>query len=173
MDDPVAADVQSWMDKCELAELVAELSSAVDRRDRERIVACYTEVSYDDHGRFKGTGNEFADFICESGAMGSMHHLLGQSLFDHRGDEAWGETFFLFHGTAGDVSVSGCGRYVDYFRRIDGSWKVAYRRVVPDRSPPGDDPSAYWPSRRDRSDPSYDRLRSPDEASAHGGSLEC
>jgi SnoaL-like domain len=161
MEDQPDAGVQAWVDKHELAELVSVLSSAIDRADRERIVACYAEDGYDDHGVFKGSGPEFADFVCRPGAMRTMHHLIGQSLFDVHGDEAWGETFFVFHGTVGTGVVSGHGRYVDYFRRTYGSWKLAYRRVVPDGVPQGDDPAAYWPASRDGGDPSYDRLRRP------------
>jgi hypothetical protein len=152
-------NVQAWIAKSELAQLVAVLSSAVDRADRARIASCYTEDSYDDHGVFKGSGAEFADLICTSGSMLSMHHLLGQSIFDVRGDEAWGETFYSFHGIAGSSPVSGHGRYVDYFRRIEGEWKLASRRVVPDAVPAGDDADAYWRPSRDRDDPSYDRRR--------------
>ncbi|HZU79695.1 MAG TPA: nuclear transport factor 2 family protein, partial [Acidimicrobiales bacterium] len=90
-----------------------------------------------------------------------MHHLLGQSVFDVQGDEAWGETFFVFHGAVGDFAVRACGRYADYFRRLQGSWKLVYRRVVPDEVPVGDDPAGYWGASRDRLDPSYDRLRWP------------
>jgi SnoaL-like protein len=161
MDDPTVGDAQRWTDKLELAELVAVLASAVDRGDRERITSCYAEDSHDDHGTFKGTGREFADFVSRPGPMHSMHHLLGQSVFDVGGDEAWGETFYVFHGIAGTAHVWGHGRYLDYFRRIAGTWKVAYRRVVPDAVPAGDDPGAYWEPSRDRDDPSYDRLRAP------------
>ena len=59
-------EAQLWLDKSELSELLAELSSAVDRADHDRIAACYTEDSYDDHGTFKGTGREFAAFIRDS-----------------------------------------------------------------------------------------------------------
>lgn len=165
MGERTPAEVQDWLDKCELSELVAVLSSAVDRGDRERIVGCYTEDSYDDHGGFKGTGAAFAEFVCGPGAMTAMHHLLGQSVFDLHGDQAWGETFFVFHGRVGDRTASGHGRYVDHFRKVDGRWLVAYRRVVPDSVPPGDDMAAYWPSSRDRTDPSYDRRCGPDGGS--------
>ncbi len=158
-ESPVGEDAQLWIDKQKLAELIALLSSAVDRADRERIASCYTEDSFDDHGTFKGTGQQFADFVCRAGPMSSMHHLLGQSIFDIEGDEAWGETFYVFHGTAGTAQVAGHGRYVDHFRRVGGSWKLAYRRVVPDAVPAGDDPLAYQQARRDRDDPSYDRRR--------------
>lgn len=152
------------IDKLELAELVAVLSSAVDRADRDRIASCYTEDSYDDHGSFKGTGKEFADFVCGPTPMSSMHHLIGQSIFDVAGDEAWGETFYVFHGAVGTRQVDGHGRYVDYFRRVDGVWKLAYRRVVPDAVPAGDAADTYWRPARDRSDPSYDRRKSADQA---------
>ena len=69
MVEPASSCAGTWMDKIELAELVAKLSSAVDRADPERIVACYAEDSYDDHGVFKGSGRQFADFICGAGSM--------------------------------------------------------------------------------------------------------
>ena len=161
MDEAVNSPARSWIDKMELAELVATLSSAVDRGDVERIASCYAEDSYDDHGTFKGTGLEFAQFVSAPGPMSTMHHLLGQSIFDVEGDEAWGETFYGFNGTAGTARVSGHGRYADYFRRIDGSWRLVYRRVLPDAVPAGDDPTAYWQPTRGPDDPSYDRRRGP------------
>jgi hypothetical protein len=152
---------ERWDDKLELTELVAILSSAVDRADVEKIASCYAKDSYDDHGTFKGTGREFAEFVSAPGPLGTMHHLLGQSVFDVDGEEAWGETFYVFNGTAGSTRVSGHGRYADYFRRIDGSWKLVYRRVLPDAVPAGDDPAAYWQPHRGRDDPSHDRKRGP------------
>jgi len=154
--------LRDWVDKSELAQLVARLSSAVDRADEERIASCYAEESYDDHGTFKGSGREFAEFICSSNSMGAMHHLLGQSVFEVDGDEAWGETFYTFHGRVSDSTVTAYGRYVDYFRRMGGRWVLAYRRVVPDAVPPGDDAESYWRSHRDKEDPKYDRRRWPD-----------
>lgn len=160
--------VADCVDKHELRELVAVLSSAVDRGDRDRIAACYADDSYDDHGTFKGNGRAFADFVCGPGAVTTMHHLLGQSVFDVAGDEAWGETFFVFHGTVGGATLAGHGRYVDYFRRGGGRWQLVYRRVVPDQVPAGDDPTRYWAARRDGGDPSYDRLRWPVDVAPPG-----
>ena len=166
MDDGAGAPTHPWQDKLELAELVAVLAAAVDRADRERIVDCYAVDSFDDHGVFKGSGGEFADFICGPGLLTSMHHLLGQSVFEVEGDEAWGETYFGFHGAAGSSTVVGHGRYVDYFRRTEQGWRLAYRRVVPDTVPAGDELGSYWSSHRDRTDPSYDRRRRPPGTSA-------
>jgi SnoaL-like domain len=155
--------MSDWADKLALAELLAVLSAAVDRGDREAIVDCYAEDSYDDHGAFKGSGREFAEMICAPdgpGARMTMHHLLGQSVFNVDGDDAWGETFFVMHTVIGGRTMSSFGRYIDYLRRIDARWKLVYRRVVPDVTLPGDD-AQYWRPTRDRCDPRYDRLTAP------------
>jgi len=164
--DPLAAvDIQGWLDKNALAELVAVLSSAVDRGDKELIASCYAERSYDDHGSFKGSGRDFAEWVTTvipvSGSLVRIHHQLGQSVFDVRGDEAWGETFFIFYSVNGAECQRGFGRYIDYFQRIESAWKLKYRRVVPDRTPDGDDIATYWSSARGRNDPLYDHLRWP------------
>lgn len=156
--------IRAWLDKCALAELVAKLSVAVDRADKDAIIDCYTADSYDDHGVFKGSGAEFAAMICApAGRAGqlTMHHLLGQSVFDVVGDQAWGETFFVMHALIGDDVGVGYGRYIDHFRRTDNGWKVGYRRVVPDVTIPGDDVAQYWRPSRDGTDPRYDRLTAP------------
>lgn len=155
--------LQACVDKCALAELLAILSAAVDRGDRDTIIDCYSDESYDDHGSLKGSGREFAEMICApsgSAAKMTMHHMLGQSVFDIDGDQAWGETFFVMHTIIGGQAASAFGRYVDYFRRINAQWKLVYRRVVPDATLPGDD-AKYWTPSRDKSDPRYDRLTTP------------
>jgi SnoaL-like domain len=160
--------LQAWVDKCALTEVMSKLSAAVDRADKDAIIDCYTADSYDDHGVFKGSGPEFAEMICApAGRAGqlAMHHLLGQSVFDVEGDQAWGETFFVMHALIGSDIAIGYGRYIDYFRRIGNSWKIAYRRVVPDVTIPGDDVSQYWRPSRDATDPRYDRLTAPPDQS--------
>lgn len=155
--------VPVWLDKLALAELLAVLSAAVDRGDRDAIIGCYAEESYDDHGAFKGSGRGFAEMICAPSGPGrqmTMHHLLGQSVFDIDGDDAWGETFFVMNAVISGRTMASFGRYIDYFRRSDGGWKLAYRRVVPDATLPGDD-ADYWKPSRDRSDPRYDKLTKP------------
>lgn len=157
-------DIQTWVDKSALAELVARLSAAVDRADKAAIIDCYAPQSYDDHGGFKGSGSEFAEMICAPDGRAeqlTMHHLLGQSVFDVHGDEGWGETFFVMHALIGGQVTAGYGRYIDYFQRFGDAWKLAYRRVVPDVTIPGDDASQYWQARRDHTDPRCDHLTAP------------
>jgi hypothetical protein len=157
-------EIAVWIDKSALTELVARLAAAADRAYKAAIVDCYAPQSYDDHGPFKGSGSAFADMVCASdgrAAQLTMHHLLGQSVFDVEGDEAWGETFFVMHALIGGQVTASYGRYIDYFQRLGGVWKVAYRRVIPDVTIPGDDPSRYWQPKRDNTDPRYDRLTAP------------
>jgi SnoaL-like domain len=159
--------LQTWLDKLALTELVVILSAAVDRGDRDTIIDCYAPESYDDHGAFKGSCPEFAEMICAPKPLGrqmTMHHFLGQSVFDVEGDEAWGETFFVMHAVIEGQTTCGFGRYVDYFQRIEAAWKLVYRRVVPDATIPGDDLSTYWRSQRDRADPRHDRLTAPPDS---------
>ena len=157
-------EIRTWVDKSALTELVARLSAAVDRADRAAIIDCYAPQSYDDHGGFKGSGSEFAEMICAPAGRAeqlTMHHLLGQSVFDVHGDKGWGETFFVMHASIGGQVTAGYGRYIDYFERCGNAWKLTYRRVVPDVTIPGDDASQYWQPRRDHTDPRYDRLTAP------------
>jgi ketosteroid isomerase-like protein len=138
-----ADEVTAWADKSALTELLARLAAAADRADRAAIADCYTKDSYDDHGAFKGSGAEFAEMICAAdgrAAQLTMHHLLGQSVFDVDGDEAWGETFFVMHALIGGTVTASYGRYIDYFRRTGDGWKVSYRRVVPDVTIPATTP---------------------------------
>jgi hypothetical protein len=161
-------------DRLELTDLVARISRAVDRGDVEGIAACYTEDSLDDHGGFKGTGAEFAKYIAGGGSSISntaknMLHALGQSLFEIDGDEAFGETAFTFTMKQQDDSLFySYGRYVDYFKQVDGTWLLHYRRVVTDWAggvdgTPFASPEWVTSTRGDRSDPVYDRKRSPNE----------
>jgi hypothetical protein len=162
-----ADEINAWADKAALTELVARLAAAADRADKAAVIDCYAPQSYDDHGAFKGSGAQFAEMICSAqgrAAQLTMHHLLGQSVFDVHGDDAWGETFFVMHALIGGQVTASYGRYIDYFQRLGDAWKLAYRRVVPDVTIPGDDAAQYWQARRDHTDPRYDRLTAPPDS---------
>ena len=181
----VGAEIAALLvDERALARLIGRLSRGVDRLDRDLIASCYTVDSQDHHGSFRGTGAEFADYMCGgspiSRASTSMIHILGQMLFDVRSDEAFGETAFTFSMALTDehpdqpfntARASGnlyqaVGRYVDYFKRVDGQWLLHYRRVVVDwqgviPGTNGDVPVGGVLSARDRTDPVYDERRQP------------
>ncbi|WP_067673063.1 nuclear transport factor 2 family protein [Nocardia miyunensis] len=166
-------------DKLELTELVARIARAVDRKDREGILACYAEKSFDDHGRFRGGRDEFAEFIVNNPGFTTaspfLYHLMGQSTFDVEGDEAYGETYFAYWmQTTPDTLYQSIGRYADYFQRIDGRWQLVYRRVVIDwdGTVPATNavPGGHFRGTRDKSDPTYTRLTWP-EHSEHKTSI--
>jgi hypothetical protein len=168
-------DQSTIADRLELLDLLARLSRAIDRADHDAIVACYAEESWDEHGTgYQGSGRGFADYICggspTSGGAQFMLHVLGQSLFDIDGDEAFGEIAYMMDlKTAAGELVHASGRYLDYYQRIDGSWKVKYRRVVSEYT--GTVNATEYPkapgqltSARDTTDPVYHPKRWPDQA---------
>jgi hypothetical protein len=161
-------------DRQELCDLIARLCRAIDRLDRDGIVACYAEESYDDHGAgYRGDGRGFADYMVDGPGNGGATfqlHILGQPLFDVDGDEAFGETSYLMVAQVptGQL-VHAVGRYLDHCRRVDGDWKIKYRRVVSDyvgtvdgTAFPGTE--GLLASARDKTDPVYQQLRWPEDA---------
>jgi hypothetical protein len=164
-------DLETLADKQALTELVAALERAVDRMDRDGILACYGEKSFDDHGRWRGTGQEFAAFICDNPAFTAasrfIYHLMGQSIFEVDGDEAWGESYYWYAMQVEDDKLfQSIGRYLDYFERAEDGWRITYRRVVVDWDGSLDAqvavPGGHFRGTRDTSDPLYTRLKWPE-----------
>jgi hypothetical protein len=158
-------------DKIELTELVARIARAVDRKDGPGILACYSEKSFDDHGRFRGSGEEFTEFIVNNPGFTTaspfIYHLMGQSIFDVDGDEAHGETYFCYWmKTAPDSLYQSIGRYLDYFQRTGKGWTLTYRRVVMewDGTVSSTDaaPGGHFRGTRDENDPLYTKLTWPE-----------
>jgi len=163
-------DMQQLTDRLAITDVIALLSRAVDRADRETIVSCYAEDSFDDHGDwFKGSGREFANWVCDtSSPMKSMLHCLCQQLFDIQGDEAFVETAHVVDGVTQEGQlIHSSGRYIDHLRKIDGRWVIKYRQVVAEWSGPVEAKnflgSGGIASTRDQSDPVYRKLRWPTE----------
>jgi ketosteroid isomerase-like protein len=159
------------LSKDEIREVLARLARGTDRRDAALIRSCYHADAVDDHGAFRGSPDEFAEWVPKALAIfESTMHVLGNISIELDGDTARVESYCTAHhvfpahdpGGARDV-VMGL-RYVDRFeRRRDGRWLIANRLCVYDYCvgvPAGD----AWPldppfvrGRPDRSDPSYGR----------------
>ena len=61
----------------------------LDRRDAELVRSCYWPAAYDDHGPFKGTVEEFVDWVQEVLAyFDSTMHFIGNQLVEVDGDTA-------------------------------------------------------------------------------------
>jgi hypothetical protein len=167
----VTPDLETLADKQALTELVATLEQAVDRKDRDGILACYSEKSFDDHGRWRGSGEEFAEFIANNPGFTTaspfLFHLMGQSVFEVEGDEAYGESYFWYAmQVQQDKLYQSIGRYLDYFQRAEDGWRITYRRVVMDwdgqLEAQNAVPGGHFRGTRDRNDPLYTKLKWPE-----------
>ncbi len=155
-------------DHHEIEQVILRLARATDRRDAEAIRACYHPDAIDDHGAFRGSPAEFAEWVPKTLALfASTQHFLSPPRIEVAGDVAHCETYCTAHhvfppedpGGARD-SIMGL-RYCDRFERRGGAWRIArrtcvwdYTYVVPaaERWPFG---PGYQLGRPDRGDPSY------------------
>ena len=135
------ARLQEMLDHYEIRKTLKQYCQACDRGDELPMTSVYAEDSWDDHGRVKAPGPEFARATLASLSRNtdSMFHLLGQTTVNVRGDEAGAETYFI--AVAPTSSEDGSrmlnqlgGRYVDVLHRVDGRWLISRRTVVRDWS---------------------------------------
>jgi hypothetical protein len=176
--------LQELLDREAIRDCLARYARGVDRFDRELLLSAFHPDATDEHGKFVGTREEFAEWAFD---QHSRTHLSTQHcLMNHRceldGDTAHTETYFMFiamnrEGTP--LNMNG-GRYIDRFERRNGVWAIAYRELLRDwatleTQPDMSDLSAFTSTRasltpemrafmnggpasaRDRTDPSYER----------------
>jgi ketosteroid isomerase-like protein len=125
-------------DMLAIGQVMARYCRGIDRLDADLVAGVYWPDGYDDHGPFKGSGDEFVAWIMPAmEAMWSISsHILGQSHFEFRDDRAAVETLFTAHRTgrgdqAGVPSILG-GRYLDVFEQRGGEWRILHRVVLYD-----------------------------------------
>jgi hypothetical protein len=191
--DQLHAMVQQILDREAIRDCLMRYARGVDRFDRELILSAFHPDFVDEHGKFVGTREEFADWALE---QHNKTHLSTQHfLMNHRcelaGDMAHCETYFMFVGMnrIGKPLQMNGGRYVDRLERRNGTWAIAYRELLRDWAnleeiPDMNDLSAFTStraflspemkafmnggpaSRRDRGDRSYARPLTGDPARA-------
>ena len=133
------ARLQEMLDHYEITRTLSEYCNACDRCDEGRMAGVYLKDSWDDHGRHKATGPEFAKIITAEilQTTDSLFHMLGQSIIKVDGDQAGAETYFLaVSSSTGEDGAPLCnqlgGRFVDTLKREDGRWLIKNRVVVRD-----------------------------------------
>jgi ketosteroid isomerase-like protein len=136
------ARIQEMLDHYEIRKTLAEYCHACDRADADLMGSVYTgDDSFDDHGRVKAPGPEYARIM--TGLIldrsEAISHILGQSLIRVDGDTAAAETFFFalmrLPGRDGPPRLNQlAGRFIDKLKRIDGKWKIKHRTCVRDTS---------------------------------------
>jgi ketosteroid isomerase-like protein len=125
----------SWTEKLAIQELFARYAHAVDNLEVEPWVQCFTP-----DGVFQ-VGNRAMRGEAALRGYAEVHvkeircrHMMGNFLYDIHGSEATGQCSMLATlATAGGYKIFAQGRYVDRLVKQNGQWKIAHRRVEPDR----------------------------------------
>jgi hypothetical protein len=163
-----------WVaDRIAIQDVLVRYCRGIDRGDADLVRSVYWPDSYDDHGAYKGSGAEFADYAVPrlNAAYSATHHTILNSTVDLDGDVAHTETYVEAYHVSKPVPGQQqtvflfAGRYVDRLEKRDGEWRIKHRVVVYDfdrvdpieRSMPESWTSTFTGGRRDRDDLSYGR----------------
>jgi 3-phenylpropionate/cinnamic acid dioxygenase small subunit len=186
-----SAALEGLIARSQINDVLVAYCQGVDRRDWDRVLACYHDDAVDSHGEFRGRPAELVEWMRKSHAYVSfcMHALsnVSISIAQDGSGLARVESYFISHktleaaehdpylrstGATGPVRRTVGGRYVDTFENRRGvGWRILARTVVHEwmRREPQDvyvplDPTIEL-SRRDRSDLLYSPLvtRRPDK----------
>jgi hypothetical protein len=180
------SELRVLLDKQALYELVMRYARAVDRNDKEMLLACFHPDAFLHYNTYQGPAADFYHQIwaaTEAGGGGIPRgqHVVTNALFEVRGDVAYGESYLegiragvgaTRAGAEGQPTGAGfpierIGRFIDRYERRDGEWRISSRRVAMEwvseemeESPLG--PGGYKlanfaPTRYDDTDPSYER----------------
>ena len=147
---------------------MARYARGVDRCDRDMILSCYHPDAHDDHGPFKGTPAEFADWAIPTHlALEWNSHYIFTVHIELHGNVALTESSMigvLRYREDGELfDLTGGGRYLDRFEDRGQGWLIAKRQIVSDWSridrvearAEGGLLEGVALGRRDREDPSY------------------
>ncbi len=183
-DADLAATVQRLSDREAIRDCVGRYCRGLDRFDRELVLSAFHPDALDEHGKFVGNPEEFADWAISQHQQAhlSHEHYMLNHLAEIDGDTAHAETYFLFvsMNRQGKTLTMGGGRYIDRFERRENRWAIATRVTLRDWStmderPDMEDLSSFtstrallsdelrtfmnggFPARRDRTDASYHR----------------
>ena len=112
----------------EITDVIKRLARGTDRLDRELMASCYHDDGYDDHNAFRGSGAEFAAWVCDVlPHFRATMHFVGPPYIRLDGDTAHVDTYCIAHHVGADTDMVLGLRYVDRFERRDGCWLIAKR----------------------------------------------
>jgi SnoaL-like domain len=150
--------------RAEIGDVVKRLARGTDRLDEELMASCYHPDGYDDHNSFRGSGTDFAKWVCRVlPHFQATHHFIADPYIVLDGDVAHVDTYCEAHHVGTDSDMILGLRYVDRFERRGGTWLIAKRVCAfdwtytvpfdPQRSFTFD--ADFTVGRRDRSDITY------------------
>ena len=163
--EELAVALDEIQNRAAIWQCLLRYARGVDRFDREMILSAFHPDAIDDHGKFVGGPQEFADWALGQHTKAHLGHL--HNLFNHTcdldGDVAHAETYFMFAAMnrEGKPLVLNGGRYLDRLEKRDGEWRIAAEMLVADWSLDAETTRETTETgaraTRDRSDPSYQR----------------
>lgn len=158
-------EVARLIDESNIRALAATYMRGLDRLDSKLLRAVFADSATTHYGAFTGGPDEMVAMAMKAlSAYRTTQHFLGQINLSIDGDAATGEVYFqAFHQHATEnFDRFICGRYIDRYARLDGSWFITHRTEVVDWTRTEPTAENYFTSRpqtvrgtRDGSDLSY------------------
>ena len=133
----LSEQLQTMFDRELIRECLIRLARGEDRRNPELIRAAYWPDATTDYGVFKGTFDEYFDWVIPgSPVIMVTQHVLGQTYTELEGYVALAETQVTsYHrvniGEEERDSIIG-GRYLDRLEKRNGEWRIAHRTMLYD-----------------------------------------
>ncbi len=166
--------VQELWDREQIRDCLFRYCRGIDRADEAALRSTYWEDATDSHGAYNGSASGFIDWAMKAlPTIDRGVHQIHNVLIAFRRGGAVVESYFSAlqrqPGPEGRlVQWHMAGRYVDWFEKRGGEWRVAERTVVYDwveetPLPPGSEDERFgarrpiggrWPD-----DPVYDLLK--------------
>ena len=120
--------IDELLAKAAITDVIKQLARGTDRLDEQMMASCYHPDGVDDHNSFRGTGTEFAKWVCEVlPHFEATHHFVADPFIRLDGDVAQVDTYCIAHHVGGDSDMVLGLRYVDRFEQRDGKWLIAKR----------------------------------------------
>lgn len=130
------AVIQELWDREMIRECLYRYCRGIDRMDEATLRSVAWPEGGDRHGSFQGTASEFVDWAMKvlPSIERSVHHVHNVMIAFRDGGAAVESSFTALHrqpNAKGDLAVLHmCGRYLDWFEKRDGEWRIADRTVV-------------------------------------------
>lgn len=180
MTDISSQALQDLVDRQQIADLIHQYCRGCDRGDEELLHSVFWPDATVEHPPFKGTAREFCTIALEFiSLLDSTLHQVGNILIELDGDKAYTESYFTaYHrlpkGPVGggliadaefthhrqevDEDIFMGGRYLKWFERRHGEWKIYHHIgfLEWERWAEAAERSGFpRMATRDRNDPSY------------------
>jgi hypothetical protein len=123
--------IEELLAREEITDVIKTLARGTDRLDEQAMASCYHPDGFDDHNSFRGSGTEFAKWVCQVlPHFDATMHFIGSPdihVDPANHDVAQCDTYCVAHHVSADTDMMLGLRYVDRFEKRDGTWLIAKR----------------------------------------------